>query len=451
MTKIDIGHVERTIRAKDIYEVLRLPVQGLLAWTLPEAAWQPLARIFGWFDTAMKSRRTRRDTARIAVALNLPWEEARRIAIETRANKYLLRFQYLRSWRFGGWSPTIDVLGRQHVAEARAKGAGIIFWAGNFSFNDIVAKMAWHQMGLAVSHFSRPGHGFSITRFGINYLNALKRGIENRYIGERIIADQHQTRGAFDLIRKRLKENGAVSLRVGYRGRHVAGSDFLGGSRLTLATAPLFLAETTGATLLPVFTLRTGVKRFEVTIGAPLVVPKHASGEPDYPAAIRIYGNMLTPYVVRQPGQWGGWAREIIVGNRWRRVAPPVSTGFLGCGNLGWFARLRKRLDRRNVRVLVRPGVKNVGLQDWMVRRAKDAGVIGWVRNRSDGYVEAVFEGDRHAVAALIAQVRRGPQRAKISEVIVQKRRAKCKKQDFRRRKTVAVDSSLEDRAPRRG
>ena len=281
-------------------------MQGLLAWTLPEAAWQPLARLFGRFDAAMKPGRTRRHTARIAATLNLPKDEARRIAIETRANDYLERFQCLRSWRFDGWSPTIDVLGAQHVAEAQAKGTGIIFWAGNFSFNDIVSKMALHQIGVAVSHFSRPLHGFSGTRFGVKYLNAVKRGIEDRYLGERIMVGERRTPRALNYIRKCLKENRAVSFKVGYQGRRRACSDFLG-TRITLATAPLFLAETTGATLLPVFTLRTGIKRFEVRIAAPIVVPKDTNGEPDYPAAIRIYAGMLAPYVLRDPGQWRGF------------------------------------------------------------------------------------------------------------------------------------------------
>jgi len=375
-------------------------------------------------------------------ALDLPEDEARRIAVETRANTYLLRFQYLRSWRFGGWSPTIEILGEQHVAEAQARGTGIIFWAGNFSFNDIVVKMAWHRMGLAVSHFSRSAHGFSQTRFGVKYLNVVKRGIENRYLRERLVADRHQTRDAFSVIRKRLKDNGAVSLRAGSKGLHFAESDFLGGARLRLATGPLFLAEATGATVLPVFTQRTGVDCFEVTIGAPLAVPKDANGEPDYSGAVRLYADRVAPYVRRNPGQWDGWKRDVRVGLRWGAVAPPDSALALNGPNLGWFARLVTRINRRNVRVLIRPGVKNVGLQDWLIRRAKGAGIIGWVRNRSDGLVEAVFEGDRRAVAAMIAQVRRGPERAKISEVIVERRRAKCNRQDFWRRKTIQVDSS---------
>ncbi len=308
-----LGQVRRTIRSKDIYEAFRLSGQGLLAWTLPEAAWQPLARLFGRLDAAMKPGRTRRHTARIAAALHLPKDEARRIAIETRVNGYLERFQLLRAWRFDGWSPAVNVLGEQHVANAQARGTGIIFWTGNFSFNDIVSKMALHQIGVPVGHFSRPLHGFSGTPFGIKYLNAVKRGIEDRYLGERIMVRERHTRRALNYIRKCLQENKAVSFKVGHQGRRRARADFLG-TQITLATAPLHLAQSTGATLLPVFTLRTGLKRYEVTIGAPIVVPKDANGELDYPAAIRTYADMLAPYVRRDPAQWRGWRAETSVG-----------------------------------------------------------------------------------------------------------------------------------------
>jgi acylphosphatase len=40
--------------------------------------------------------------------------------------------------------------------------------------------------------------------------------------------------------------------------------------------------------------------------------------------------------------------------------------------------------------------------------------VGGWVRNRSDGSVEAVFEGDRFAVAQCVSWCREGPPRAEV-------------------------------------
>jgi acylphosphatase len=49
--------------------------------------------------------------------------------------------------------------------------------------------------------------------------------------------------------------------------------------------------------------------------------------------------------------------------------------------------------------------------------------VTGWVRNCADGTVEAVFEGDPDAVAALIDWCRRGPRGADVSRVEVDEER----------------------------
>jgi acylphosphatase len=46
-------------------------------------------------------------------------------------------------------------------------------------------------------------------------------------------------------------------------------------------------------------------------------------------------------------------------------------------------------------------------------------GVAGWVRNRPDGAVEAVFEGDPEAVDQLVEFCRRGPSRAEVTSAEV--------------------------------
>ncbi len=48
---------------------------------------------------------------------------------------------------------------------------------------------------------------------------------------------------------------------------------------------------------------------------------------------------------------------------------------------------------------------------------AKRLGLRGWVRNREDGSVEAVFEGDRKKVAQMIEWCRQGPSRARVTGV----------------------------------
>jgi lauroyl/myristoyl acyltransferase len=296
------------VTAKDIYEVPRLAVQGMLAWTLPESAWWPLSRLFGQVNAATHPQRTRKETASTrSVLTDGPIAgRAHRIAAENWANRYEERFQYLRAWRPGGWEPEIDILGQEYVADALGKGHGIIFWAGNFSFNDLIAKMAWRRLGLAVSHFSRPIHGFSDTRFGVRYLNAVRRGIEDRYLGERLMAEEHETQTALQRLRESLKANGAISITVGNKGRHKATANFLGG-RITLATGPFAMGRTTGAAVLPVSTLRLSAGRFEVTIGAPIAVPEGADGNPDYAAAVQAYADWVTSFVLRDPGQWRGW------------------------------------------------------------------------------------------------------------------------------------------------
>jgi acylphosphatase len=54
-----------------------------------------------------------------------------------------------------------------------------------------------------------------------------------------------------------------------------------------------------------------------------------------------------------------------------------------------------------------------------MRRRAESGAVAGWVRNRPDGAVEAVFEGDPEAVDQLVEFCRRGPSGAEVASVEV--------------------------------
>jgi acylphosphatase len=51
--------------------------------------------------------------------------------------------------------------------------------------------------------------------------------------------------------------------------------------------------------------------------------------------------------------------------------------------------------------------------------QARIHGVAGWVRNRRDGRVEAVFEGDERAVERMVAWCGRGPERAEVTDVEV--------------------------------
>ena len=70
-------------------------------------------------------------------------------------------------------------------------------------------------------------------------------------------------------------------------------------------------------------------------------------------------------------------------------------------------------------RALVRGRVQGVFFRDTTRRRAESLGVAGWARNRDDGAVEVVAEGEGDAVDRLVDYVRRGPGHAEVSDVDV--------------------------------
>lgn len=63
----------------------------------------------------------------------------------------------------------------------------------------------------------------------------------------------------------------------------------------------------------------------------------------------------------------------------------------------------------RAVRVVIEGRVQGVGFRDWTMREARARGLSGWVRNRREGAVEAVFSGPAEKVRAMIESCRRGP------------------------------------------
>lgn len=70
--------------------------------------------------------------------------------------------------------------------------------------------------------------------------------------------------------------------------------------------------------------------------------------------------------------------------------------------------------------------VQGVGYRESMCREATRLGISGWVRNRIDGSVEAVIDGDKTAVAAMLAWTYRGPAAARVTEVMISESDEQC-------------------------
>ena len=67
--------------------------------------------------------------------------------------------------------------------------------------------------------------------------------------------------------------------------------------------------------------------------------------------------------------------------------------------------------------VMISGRVQGVGYRAWVESEATARGLEGWVRNRRDGSVEAVFSGPEDVVAEMIAACRRGPRSARVDKV----------------------------------
>jgi acylphosphatase len=74
----------------------------------------------------------------------------------------------------------------------------------------------------------------------------------------------------------------------------------------------------------------------------------------------------------------------------------------------------------KTLRLVIHGRVHGVFFRDSMRREAQKLAVAGWVRNRSDGTVEAAVHGEPAAVDSIVRWARRGPQRAQVERVEIE-------------------------------
>jgi acylphosphatase len=73
--------------------------------------------------------------------------------------------------------------------------------------------------------------------------------------------------------------------------------------------------------------------------------------------------------------------------------------------------------DITSLKVRVEGFVQGVGFRDFLAMAAQENQLDGWVRNRSDGSVEALVSGATKAVEAFVSAATRGPQGARVTAV----------------------------------
>lgn len=73
--------------------------------------------------------------------------------------------------------------------------------------------------------------------------------------------------------------------------------------------------------------------------------------------------------------------------------------------------------EASRVRTVITGRVQGVGFRYFVIRNAKQLGLVGWVRNRTDGAVEIVAEGDKQDLQRLVSKLKIGPSTAWIQYV----------------------------------
>jgi lauroyl/myristoyl acyltransferase len=294
----------------DLLIALGLASLVIPAWVLPESWWAPLWRAAARIPF-LTSRRAVKQTAKsIRTALgDVDRRRAEDIAQDLKACVYEMRLQDLRAWRPGGWRPRMRLEGEEHLLKALGGGKGAILWLAPFVFNSGPTKIIIHERGHKVSHLSSVRHGFSETRFGVRVLNRIRCVPEDRYLEQRIVFDRNAPSTAMRRMMRALKAGEVVSIVAA----STEGSEFVKGpvfgGRLPVAVGAPRLAGSTGAPLLPAFTVRDPKLGFRIVIEAPIALDAGRPADETCAAATAEFLRRSEPWVRHYPEQWRAWSK----------------------------------------------------------------------------------------------------------------------------------------------
>ena len=291
---------------RDAGLTLQIGLAAAVSWIVPEPLWLPVTRTIGRIETRWRLPGLGE--------VSLPFDEslarsagcsARSLAVERIATGHASRLYALREYLPWRRHVPIQVAGAEHITRALDRHAGAVLWIGRFTWASIITKIGLHQAGFPVSHLSRPTHGFGTSAFAVGRLNPIWTRIEERFLRERILMEPGSEARALRTLRRRLADNGLISIAVGDEGiRTVDVSLF--GLALRLATGPVSLAVASGAPLLPVFTIREDSGQFRIEIDASLDIPRGGARERRERLVAEAYAGRLEPWVREYPGQWLG-------------------------------------------------------------------------------------------------------------------------------------------------
>lgn len=294
----------------DFFLLAYIPAITLIAWLLPERLWGKVCSGVARLLIVLRRSRTRGHCRHLNEILGgRPTElDVKEILTCYLAKNRLAHVQCMRCYAPGGWSPRLRLEGQEHIERALAVGKGAVLWLAPMASKDLVAKMTLHQAGYRISHLSRFDHGFSYSLWGARLFNPLWTRIEERFLAERLVMSPAIQVSPLRLLVKRLRQNRLVSVAANHAGRRYPHEPpFLSGT-IQLAGGAPSLAVSTGAALLPVFTVREPDGTFVTRIEPALVPVAKGDRAQEIDSLIAQFVHVLESYVLRFPCDYQGWA-----------------------------------------------------------------------------------------------------------------------------------------------
>lgn len=289
------------ITGKDIVTAVKL-IGCLIAALAPSRFWPVTSRTM-----ARAHLRIRGGSARLLKGLDTVLDrDAHSLARDAMAADYLFNTQAIREILPGQWQCEARLAGCEALDLALQQSRGAVLWCSPFVGSDLAPKKALTLAGYPVTHLSAPSHPYSPTRFGTLLLNPVRLRAVNRYLARRVIVVHGNAQPALDVLRQVLMDNGVVLIMAVGTGKRSLSFPFFGGTTHLALGAPR-LAYSTGAALIPVFTLPGESGGYRVELGPDLTPgSKFTEVETLHKMASR-YVDLLAPNVRAHPAHWEGW------------------------------------------------------------------------------------------------------------------------------------------------
>lgn len=306
---------QRYVVGSDIRETLLVGLSALTAVTCPVERWTAITDQFYRLDRGPDSGRFRTFRRRVAAFYGSDVDDAFAAALwrachiaRHRRRMLIVAKRFRRNYPL-----EISFEGRSRLEAGLSAGVGVILWFDNFRHHTLVGKYPFAEAGYASWQLSSVDHGFSRSQFGKTFLNPIQLFVENEQVAKRIAFSAKTALAATREVRARLAENGIVRItNNAYIGRQIVRVPFGAAASLPIATTPINLARTTGATLLPVAVVeKVPFRRYSVTIGRPIVVDNGGSRNTAERRACQDYADYLAPLVRAYPEQWMMWFEAI--------------------------------------------------------------------------------------------------------------------------------------------